>query len=86
MNKCNVCGQGIEDRIVHCCACDTIHHQECFDYTGNCSVYGCGSTEYHINGQEVYIGKQSSTLECLVIAPSRPIYLPTPETLTDFIA
>ena len=31
------------DDIVHCAACSTPHHQECFSLNGKCSVFGCES-------------------------------------------
>ncbi len=43
---CQVCGEPIEDgvNIVHCSYCKTPHHQDCWEYNGRCSTYGCRST------------------------------------------
>lgn len=32
---------GEEDSGVHCEKCRTLHHRECWDQTGRCSVFGC---------------------------------------------
>lgn len=42
---CQVCGEGFEDKrkIVGCLNCETLHHEECWDYTGKCSLMACGS-------------------------------------------
>ncbi len=38
---CQVCGYGMTDDVITCTLCDTPHHQECWDYVGGCSTYGC---------------------------------------------
>lgn len=41
--RCDVCGEPLEGRpVVHCVACATPHHAECWQWMGWCSVYGCG--------------------------------------------
>ena len=43
--NCRVCGEAFgEIPIVACRLCGTIHHEDCWDYTGQCSIYGCGAT------------------------------------------
>lgn len=44
--KCLVCGELAKLDLVHCVSCKTIHHRECFDYVGTCSIFACGSTRY----------------------------------------
>ena len=40
---CPYCREGIADasRVVSCLLCRTVHHQECWEETGHCSVFGC---------------------------------------------
>lgn len=41
---CPVCGDGLKGRIVVACAsCDARHHQDCWEFNGACSTYGCMS-------------------------------------------
>lgn len=39
--RCQVCGEEARDAVA-CALCLTPHHPDCFEYTGRCSVYGCG--------------------------------------------
>lgn len=42
--RCEVCGDAIPNSArVDCQDCGTPHHEDCFAYLGQCSVYGCGS-------------------------------------------
>lgn len=43
--RCKVCGQPIAGRCVLCAACETPHHQDCWSYSGGCSVFGCRKAE-----------------------------------------
>lgn len=43
---CNICGDPIEQDLVYCPRCKTPHHQECWEYNGRCSTYGCGAVDY----------------------------------------
>lgn len=45
---CMICGEPIVDRRVQCRRCQTPHHQECWEYLGQCSTYGCGETKYRL--------------------------------------
>jgi len=40
---CQVCGTplGVDDDVVECERCSTLHHRECWDYLGRCSTFGC---------------------------------------------
>jgi hypothetical protein len=40
-SHCLVCENSLESDAVSCPACATLHHQECWDYVGGCSTYGC---------------------------------------------
>ncbi len=51
--KCQVCGEGLSERVVHCLACRTPHHEECWRYTGVCSIYACRETRYVAGGKVV---------------------------------
>ncbi|MGE0755860.1 MAG: RING finger protein [Pirellulaceae bacterium] len=44
---CKICGDTIEHEMVYCRRCKTPHHEECWNYTGVCSVFGCRETVYH---------------------------------------
>jgi hypothetical protein len=44
--ECKVCGEAIASNLVFCRRCKTPHHQECWQYVGLCSVYGCRETVY----------------------------------------
>jgi len=39
---CLVCSSPAENDLVKCSRCKTIHHSECWEYNGKCSVFGCG--------------------------------------------
>jgi hypothetical protein len=40
--NCLVCGSSLlEGRLVRCPACDTAHHEECWEYNGGCATYAC---------------------------------------------
>ena len=44
--KCQICGSAIgEGEQVSCARCDTPHHLECWEWSGGCSIYGCGCKE-----------------------------------------
>jgi len=46
---CQVCGEHRpEARDVACVECGTVHHQECWEYVGRCSTFGCGSKRYEV--------------------------------------
>lgn len=44
--KCQVCGEDIGEELVFCARCRTPHHQECWEYYGSCTVYGCQETDF----------------------------------------
>jgi len=43
---CQVCGDGVAVDAVFCRSCKTPHHQDCWEYYGRCSTYGCGQEKY----------------------------------------
>lgn len=43
---CQVCGEDITTDMVFCRRCKTPHHQECWEYFGSCSTYGCKERRY----------------------------------------
>jgi hypothetical protein len=43
---CQICGEKIEEDVVFCRRCRTPHHQDCWEYNGACSTYGCRETQY----------------------------------------
>jgi hypothetical protein len=45
---CKVCGEPIGADLVFCRRCKTPHHRDCWNYTGQCSVFGCGETQCDI--------------------------------------
>ena len=44
---CMVCGDQILGNPVSCMSCQTPHHEDCWQYLGRCSTYGCGQVSYH---------------------------------------
>lgn len=42
---CSVCGDHLGPDGVACEICATPHHADCWEYTGGCSLYGCGGLE-----------------------------------------
>lgn len=43
---CQVCGENIDSEMVVCRRCKTPHHQDCWQYYGSCSTYGCRETVF----------------------------------------
>ena len=44
---CQTCGEGLnEGQIVYCKECHAPFHQQCFEFTGNCSIHGCNGQEW----------------------------------------
>ena len=43
---CQVCGENIVTEMVVCRRCKTPHHQDCWQYYGSCSTYGCRETVF----------------------------------------
>lgn len=41
---CRVCGSPLALPIVTCPACATPHHQDCWEYNGGCTIFGCTGT------------------------------------------
>ncbi|MBI4869982.1 MAG: hypothetical protein HY814_00260 [Candidatus Riflebacteria bacterium] len=41
---CRVCGERLGPLVVACATCSTLHHPDCWQYTGRCSIYACGGT------------------------------------------
>ncbi len=44
--RCGVCGENLTSEIVLCRRCQTPHHADCWQFTGCCSTYGCGCTDF----------------------------------------
>ena len=43
---CKVCGERVAEQVACCARCFTPHHFDCWSFAGQCSIYGCGSTEH----------------------------------------
>ena len=43
---CLVCGQKLVANVVSCRKCKTRHHRDCWNYIGNCSIFGCGESRF----------------------------------------
>jgi hypothetical protein len=43
---CQICGEAIVEELVHCRRCKTPHHEDCWQYFGGCSTFGCGEKRY----------------------------------------
>jgi len=39
--RCPICATTLDEPLVRCERCLAPHHQECWDYAGRCSTYGC---------------------------------------------
>lgn len=44
---CKVCGEPILGHHVRCSTCKTPHHQDCWEFVGGCSIYGCKGRQAH---------------------------------------
>ena len=38
---CPVCGDVIDDTSSACFLCNTLHHQDCWQFNGGCAMFGC---------------------------------------------
>ena len=54
---CQICGETIVEDHVRCCQCATPHHEDCWQYYGECATFGCQSTKC----QKVSISPQSQS-------------------------
>jgi hypothetical protein len=45
---CQICGEMITHELVHCRRCKTPHHEDCWEYFGGCSTFGCGEKRYNL--------------------------------------
>ena len=43
---CQICGEAIREDHVRCSSCDTPHHEDCWQYYGECATFGCPSKTY----------------------------------------
>lgn len=71
---CQVCGEvRPEEPLVVCTRCSTLHHLDCWVFTGHCSTYGCGSTG--AEGEETALRDRGLSPEALrqqLVAPREP--------------
>lgn len=44
---CQICGDPIITDVVVCRSCRTPHHEDCWQYNGACSTYGCQEKRYY---------------------------------------
>jgi hypothetical protein len=44
--KCPVCQDDAPTRLVRCRTCRTPHHADCWEFTGLCAVFACGSRQH----------------------------------------
>ena len=49
-SRCGVCGEKLASDIVVCSRCNTPHHRDCWQYSGGCATYGCGSRDCILPG------------------------------------
>lgn len=40
---CPVCAEAVTSRVATCARCEARQHVECFEFIGQCGIYGCGS-------------------------------------------
>jgi hypothetical protein len=43
---CQICGDLIGQDYVICTVCEIPHHQDCWEYNGRCSTFGCPSHSF----------------------------------------
>lgn len=48
MATCRICGEIVLARAVSCELCETVHHQECWEFNGRCALYACGGETFRI--------------------------------------
>lgn len=48
--QCAICRDSLTHEIVVCRRCNTPHHRDCWEYSGGCSTYGCGSRDCVLPG------------------------------------
>jgi GntR family transcriptional regulator len=41
VSLCPYCREGVKEDTVSCLLCKTLHHKDCWEETGHCSVFGC---------------------------------------------
>jgi hypothetical protein len=81
---CLVCGdemslpgsppvEGADRAVVFCAGCGTPHHEDCFSYSGSCSVYACGSLRYSRRGRKGREVKKLKTGGKRPRQPERPV-------------
>ena len=45
-SRCQICGSEIEHEYVTCMKCDTPYHRDCWEYNGQCAIFGCMCQNY----------------------------------------
>ena len=48
--RCPVCATELEGLVVHCATCDSPHHEDCWQYTGHCAIFGCNGHQTREEG------------------------------------
>ena len=44
---CRICGCNVEEgKAIGCCKCGAAFHKDCWEFNGQCGIYGCGATEF----------------------------------------
>ena len=44
---CRICGCEVSaEKAIACQKCSAAFHQDCWEFNGQCGIYGCGATEY----------------------------------------
>ena len=41
LGNCPVCGHDVAMERTKCTACRTPHHEDCWQYSGGCAIFGC---------------------------------------------
>jgi hypothetical protein len=54
--QCSICYEPLADGVVFCVRCKTPHHRDCWEYSGGCSTYGCGTRMFYTPGEAKVVG------------------------------
>ena len=66
---CRVCGSPLAVPLVTCPQCATPHHQDCWEYNGGCTIFGCTGTGHVVAALPVV----SAPVPLPVAAPLPPL-------------
>ena len=76
---CRICGCEVSvEKAIACEKCSAAFHQDCWEFNGQCGIYGCGATEYGqltINEQTELLAIDEQTVPPWRIEPYIEIFI-----------